>query len=153
MPLYIRKSKGNRGSVLEHESGRTLVPVDNSTAHWAIATALRGTCPTLADVARMIEGDEIPVAMALGKDERLRARYTCNRNQVNLNTLGWKVCHIRPVGLRSRGDIRTMSLTDLKQHFVDYVSPANMFLVPKIWSGLGEMPEMVRAADEAIRCP
>lgn len=146
MPLYVRKFRGNRGQELTHTSGRILVPVDNSTAHWAFASALQGQTPSLPDVRALMERDEMPVAMAFTKVEREAARFTCNRNQVNLNTLGWKVCHIEPVGMKSRGEITQLPIEVLLKHFRRYLSPTNMFLVPKIWSGLGEMPEMIEAS-------
>lgn len=168
MPLHIRKADGNRGSVVVHDSGRQLVPVDNSVAHWAFALALCGAKPTLSDVRLWIGEDRIPVAMALAKAEQAQATYrrlmpTAPRRAgsadaieavvaggmrfapPSLNALGWKVCHIEPVGI-GRGDIRSLRMDTLTDHFRRYLDPSNMFLVPKAWSGLGEMPEMIDAA-------
>ena len=65
LPLYVRKAKDNRGSVVLHASGRHLVPTDNSPAQWAFALAALGQTPTLESISRTIHADGIPVAMAL----------------------------------------------------------------------------------------
>lgn len=111
--------------------------------------ALQGWKPSLSDIRGLMARDEIPVAMAFSRAERQAARYSCNRNAVNLNTLGWKVCHIEPVGIKSAGGITELPIEAVLEHFRRYLSPGNMFLVPKVWSGLGEMPEMIRAAGGA----
>ncbi len=167
-PLYIRKAAGNRGSIVEHVSGRHLVPVDNSVAHWALALALMGLKPALSDIRLWIDTDRIPVALALTKSEKAQAAYRhllSNTPRVvssidaveivrvggnsyvlpSLNALGWKVCHVEAVGI-GRGDIRELPMDVLAAHFRRYLDPSNMFLVPKTWAGLGEMPEMIAAA-------
>src|SRR5687767_15011479 len=56
LPLLIRKARDNRGHALVHaETGRTLVPTDNSPAHWSVALALCGACPSLDEVREMLE--------------------------------------------------------------------------------------------------
>ncbi len=146
LPLFVRYTRAQRGCPLAHQSGRSLVPCDNSAAHWAYALALRGVCPTLAEIKRMVSDDRIPVAMTLKRTERERAKHTCTKQPTNLNKLGWKVCHVDPVGLGYNGAIENMSVETVNGHFVKYVSPRNMFLVPIAWSGIGEMPEMIEAA-------
>jgi hypothetical protein len=149
MPLFVRRNRGQRGSVLSHSTGRHLIPCDNSTAHWAYGLALRDVCPSLSQVRNWLRNDRIPVAMALKKEERKSAKHTCGRQLVNLNELGWKLCHVDRVGIGFK-KIEEIRLDDLEQHFQKYISPGNMFLVPKIWSGLGEMPEMIAAARSAF---
>jgi len=145
MPLYIRKVRGDKGSVLTHTSGRSLVPVDNSPAQWACWLALSGEQPTLKEVRAWIEQDAIPVGLALSAAEGKKAKYRCGLAGVPINGYGWKVCHIEPVGL-GRGDIRTLPLDALHDHFRRNLDPSNMFVVPKAWAGLGEMPELIEAA-------
>lgn len=100
MPLIIRKARDNRGHALRHESGRILVPSDNSPAHWALSLAYNDVCPSLDDVRAMWAEDKIPVAMVMKAIERPAAAYRCTRQTVEgPNAKGWKVAHIRDVGL------------------------------------------------------
>ena len=99
----------------------------------------------------MLETDKIPVAMVLPKKESKTAQHKCTKQTANLNQLGWKICHIDPVGIGKKGIFANIPMETLKQHFRKYMSPHNMFLVPKQWAGLGEMPEMIKAAQEAAR--
>jgi hypothetical protein len=153
LPLFIRKVANNRGSAVQHPSGRTLVPSDNSPAHWALALAVLGEMPTLAQVREMIAHDKIPVAMVLKGRERTIAQFVCTLNQViNPNAAGWKVAHIRAIGLASRTPIDQVSESALRDHFQRFLTPRNMFLVPRAYAGLGELPEMCSAI-EAIQRP
>lgn len=151
LPLFMRKHRGDRGSEIPHASGRILVPVDNSAAHWSLAAALEGVQPALGDIEKALRNDEIPVALAFKAQERERARYRCMRHRVSLNALGWKICHIDDVGFGGRIDLAEAPIERLKDHFVRYMTPANMFVVPLVWSGLGEMPEMIEAARRALK--
>jgi hypothetical protein len=148
IPLFIRKST-QRGYRLKHCSGRYIVPCDNSVAHWVYAQALSGNCPTLAQIRKMLDKDEIPVAMVFLKEEIKIAKHKCTKQPANLNGFGWKICHIDPVGIGYKGDRTKLPIEDIHNHFRKYMSPNNIFLVPKVWSGLGEMPEMVDAARKA----
>ena len=58
----------------------------------------------------------------------------------NLNTLGWKICHVNPVGI-GYGEITQLEITLLKDHMRRFLSVSNMFLIPKTHAGLGELPE------------
>lgn len=149
MPLYIRKHRNNRGSLIEHNSGRMLIPTDNSVAHWCSVRAFECTVPSLQDIEAWQGADEIPIAYALGGAEGAEARYRCTISVLrqSLNDLGWSVRHIEPVGiLPQRTQIEEIPIECLKEHFVRLLSPSNMFLVPKIWAGLGELPEMLEVA-------
>jgi hypothetical protein len=128
---------------------RFLIPCDNSTAHWAYALALCDIRPTLPQIRQMLGADQIPVAMVFVKEEFKIAQFKCSRQPANLNELGWTICHIDPVGIGYKGVRTKVPIGDLEQHFRKYTSPYNMFLVPKMWSGLGEMPEMIAAARAA----
>jgi hypothetical protein len=148
LPLYIRKfnEEESRGQTLKHLSGRSLITTDNSPAHWSYMMAISGSCPLSEDLQRFINDDQIPVALAFKSAERRKATYTGRRNQMpNPNKLGWKICHKEAVGLKSRGSITKIPINDLETHFRLFLSPSNMFLVPKTLSGLGEIPHMVKA--------
>ena len=151
LPLLIRRPSAGRGLVLAHSSGRSLVPTDNSPANWSLSLALSGTCPTLDDVRADFSADAIPVAMMFHKKEKLSARFRCTRAKVaQLNALGWKVAHIEDVGL-GRGALETVEFDRLAQHFLRFLSPSNMFVVPLKWAGIAELPEVaaaMRRADE-----
>lgn len=145
LPLLIRKfnHEESRGLVLEHPSGKKLVPVDNSPAHWSFTAAYLREFLSINDVYRMLENDEIPIAMILGASERQRAVYKGIRSQIqNPNKLGWKICHKRPIGIRQRGSITQMPISLLEEHFRLFLSPSNMFVVPLPLSGLGEIPQV-----------
>jgi hypothetical protein len=146
MPLFVRKSDGNRGSLLTHHTGRHLVPTDNTPANWVFGLAIEDVRPTLDNIRCMLKADQIPVAMAYKAKEKQVAQFKCTTHPRNLNLFGWKICHVDKVGLGFKGELENISLADLKQHFRRTMTPHNMFLVPKVWSGLGEMPEMIDAA-------
>jgi hypothetical protein len=149
LPLFIRKFKDNRGHRITHGSGRVLVPTDNSPAHWSISLAFDGRCPSLGEVMTMLENDEIPVAMAISRAEKDGARYRCTRQTLSgPNELGWKVAHIEDVGLGYTGVLRDVALPVLAAHHKRFLSPTNIFLVPKEYAGVAETPEFIRAFRE-----
>jgi hypothetical protein len=142
LPLFVRKHENNRGSVIAHSSGRQVVPTDNSPAQWAFALAVLGETPTLAEIRNLITADAVPVAMVFKRVERLTARFKCNlRRVINPNDAGWKVAHIEGVGLSTNFSLVNFSETQLLQHFQRLMAPRNMFVVPKKYAGLGELPE------------
>jgi len=103
---------------------------------------LAGRVYTLSDVRDALSNDAIPVALALKTFEQERATYHCTRTEISLNKLGWKVGHLHDVGL-GRGDLPTMPVEKLFEHFSRFLSPSNMFVVPLSWAGLAELPEML----------
>lgn len=146
LPLFARKFKDNRGAHLAHVSGRVVIPADNTPAHWAFAQALHGACPTLDDVRRSIEGNFIPVAMILSRAERQLAALTGSRTRSeNLNAAGWKLAHIKPIGLKRAIALPDVPIERLREHFRLFMSPSNMFVVPLELAGLAETAEMVGA--------
>lgn len=150
MPLFIRKTSNNRGAIVVHESGRSLVPCDNSPAHWAYVMALRGDCPSLNDVRTLLAGDAIPVAMIQKSVEKPIARFHCTRpKKFNLNEFGWKLAHMERVGLKDRVALTSVSIERLTTHFRLLMSPANMFVVPLAWAGIAEIEAVVQAVGSA----
>ena len=55
-------------------------------------------------------------------------------------------CH----GSGHRGDPCEAPIASIEDHFRRLLAPDNLFVVPKVWSGLGEMPEMIAAARHRI---
>lgn len=146
LPLYVRKSSNNRGTEIEHSSGRKLVPTDNSPAHWAYTLACINECPSIEQVKEMISKDRIPVAITHKAVEKPSARYSCFLSkEYNVNKQGWKLAHISPVGLNTRISIAELPIERLFKQFNDLMSPANMFVVPIAWSGLGETDQVIKA--------
>jgi hypothetical protein len=152
LPLFIRKHKDNRGSLIVHPSGRILVPVDNSPAQWAFGFAMLGRVPTLSDVRDLLTADAIPVAMMLKTVEKPLAHYKCTlRGVVTPNLLGWKVAHVQEVGLSTKEPLTAIHEVRLQQHFRWLVNPRNMFVVPKKYAALGELPEFRDAMRKLLK--
>lgn len=144
IPLFIRKASEGRGKYIKHDTGRFLIPVDNSSAHWAFYMALNNEKPSLEDIRTFISDDQIPVALILKKEERLVARQKCTLSKdFNLNKLGWKIAHIEGVGLNESSSINYIHIDSLKKHFRKLMSPENMFLIPLALEGLGEIPAVI----------
>jgi hypothetical protein len=149
LPLFVRRARGNRGHRLAHTSGRTIIPADNGPAHWSLTLAFRGETPSLDDVRAILGRDEIPVAMAFTAAEKVGAHFRCTRAMIDgPNARGWKVAHIDDIGLGYAGHIEHIDHTMLSEHFRKFLSPSNMFLVPKAYAGVAETPEFVQVFRE-----
>ena len=99
---------------------------------------------SLGDIEDLIKRDEIPFAFAISAVDKERMTYKRTlAPSENLNKLGWKQCHIDPVGLRSREPIEKIAIGTLKDQFRLLLKPSNMFLIPIEWSGLGELQEVI----------
>jgi hypothetical protein len=148
MPLAVRKmGSGVRGGVVIHGgSGREVVLADNSPAQWAFSCALQDRQYSIGDLKNLIESDRIPFTFATKRAERSEVKYkaTLSTCAVNLNSQGWKLCHIVPVGLKSRTLVQDLSVGQLENHLRLLLKPSNHFLVPKSWAGLGEIPEVIQ---------
>jgi hypothetical protein len=152
LPLFVRKSSNDRGSVIRHFQGRSLVPTDNSPAQWAFAQAILGKKPSLEEIKSQIEADAIPVAMILKSAEKPNAKYRCTLGRVvNPNSFGWKVAHVEPVGLSTKVPLVSISESQLFEHFHKLMNPRNMFLVPTSYAGMGEIPEFCEAIRELLK--
>jgi hypothetical protein len=141
MPIIVRKG-GIRGDEIPHEkTGRNIIISDNSPAQWVWSCAFIDVVPTIDEIPSLLE-TEIPIAMILKTVERdANAKYkqTLKRKH-NINIKGWKLCHKVPVGLK-RGNVSQIDIEKLKKSFSNLMKPSNFFLVPKKWSGLGELKE------------
>jgi hypothetical protein len=146
LPLFIRKHSNNRGTALPHNSGRLLVPTDNSPAHWAYVVASSGECPSLDEIRALLAKDLVPIAMIQKGVEKPNAKYHCPlRKEFDVNGFGWKLAHIEAVGLNTRTSLTELPMERLLAHFRSLVSPANMFVVPLEWSGLAEVQSVIKA--------
>lgn len=134
LPLYIRKSSAKRGEVISHHTGRPLIPCDNTTAVWAFTLAIEGVCPTISEAAAAVRNSKIPFTFT-----GLRGRFA------QFYSAGWKLAHIEDVGLRTRERLENIPIAVLEDHFRRLVLPSNMFAIPKIWAGLGGVPEIIDA--------
>jgi hypothetical protein len=144
MPLLIRKRKDNAGSVIIHTTRRQLIPVDNSPAQWVFSMVYNEIDIDIEFIKKLLSEDRLPVSFAPAKKEMERAKYKCTLGKIDLNQRGWKLAHINPVGLKTRRPLENIPIDILKEHFRKLMSPSNMFLVPKKWSGLAEFPEMIK---------
>ena len=41
-----------------------------------------------------------------------------------------------------------MPINLLKKHYIKMMSPTNMFLVPRAWAGVAEIPEVLEAIEQ-----
>lgn len=148
-PLLIRKA-GDRGVELLHPTGRSVVCVDNSPAHWTMASAIHGEPPPCTELLAALVTGEWPVTFAMSKAEvakQPRFRGVLARSAIGraLNHGEWKVCHIDEVGLHSKATLKELSIAILKEHCRRLLKPSNMFLVPNSHAGFGELPEVIAA--------
>lgn len=152
LPLAVRKSSSIRGSMVRHNSGRQIVICDNSPAQWAFRQAFEGHLPSILDIRVRLENNAIPFAFATKKAEKEHMAFTCTLSPSdNLNKSGWKLCHIKEIGLGTRMAIADLPIETLMTHFRFLMAPSNHFLVPLKWGGLGEIQEVtdeVRAFEQ-----
>lgn len=148
VPLYIRKNVAPRGSIVTHATGRQLIVADNSPAHWSFTLACSNQCPTIEQVSILIRTDQIPVRMLDSKAERATAVYhrTLNKSP-NVMDSGWKLAHRTKIGLNTKTPIDQLPITTLEDHLRSFLDPANLFVVPKQWAGLAELPELLAIAN------
>ena len=136
IPLILRRGT-LRKSRLTHKTGREIIFADNGPAHWAFNLAVKNHVPVLnPDII-----DSIPRTF-IGK-------YSTDPRSINKT--GWKLCHIAPVSDRKRYKIETAPITWVEDHFVRFLSPRNMFVVPKKISGAGELGAVIDAIREFER--
>ena len=145
IPLLVRHGSNRRGFEVVHESGRRIVMCDNSPAAWACWLAVAGETPTIAKVREWFERDEIPVAFALKSEERNLAKFRCMLRRPNVNTHGWKLCHVEGVGMKNRTPLVQIPIAEVKTAFCRLLDPGNYFLLPKSLGGLGEVEVFVNA--------
>jgi hypothetical protein len=151
MPLLIRRPRYGRGREITHPSGRILVPTDDSPAMYLLSLAMEQRSPGRHDLYNALKTGRMPIAATLTPEERSQARYSGTvggMDAPDLNELGYSVCHITHVGLR-RVSLEERTEVELVAHSLLFLSPVNMFVVPKEYSGLGELPEFLDEMDDA----
>lgn len=141
MPLIIRRSRELRGHEYAHKSGRKIITSDNTVAIWVSYNVLNKKVFTLDRIKKLIEHDEFPIAFAFKTGEKAGAKLTKTLGLYRLSD--WTVCHIEPVGLNTKEIITDINIEILENHFRKYVSPRNMFLLPKCIAGLGEIQDFI----------
>lgn len=132
LPLVLRDGR-QREKLVTCADGRKVVLADNTPANWAFAMALDGQVPDIASWNAAAIGEHVPLSFVSRTARR------------NLNSAGWKVCHIDPVSDRKRYALEVADPDLLVAEFLRFLSPRNIFLVPKTISGAGELPEMIDA--------
>lgn len=128
-----------------------IVPTDNSPAQWAFTLACIGECPQIECLRNWFavpseSPERILIAFTLSNEERKQSTYKLTlQREFNVNRQGWKLGHIKEIGLKKQRDLGSMDIKNLKKHHLDFLRPANMFVVPKQWAGLAEIREVAAA--------
>jgi hypothetical protein len=142
LPLLLRGR--NVGESTRSANGRKILFADNTPAWWSFGLALDGDAP---DVSHWTADDvcaKVPLRMIEVASFRRAGRFPRD-----LNNERWKVCHIKRVSDGSRRAlVETLDDATLRDRFRRFISPRNMFLVPKSHAGLGELPEVIAAVRE-----
>jgi hypothetical protein len=151
LPLLIRRPRYGRGREITHSCGRVLVPTDDSPAMYLLSLAMERRRPSLAVLREALHSGRMPIAGTLTDEERRQARYfgtVTGMDAPNLAELGYSLCHVTHVGLR-RVPLEERTEVELVAHSLLFLSPVNMFVVPKEFAGLGELPEFIDEMDDA----
>lgn len=142
MPLIVRKQVSRRGHSVVHKSGREIIISDNTVAIWAFANVLKGKVFSLSEIRRLLQNRELPIVFMSTKEIRENAKYA--KALVKNPLSDWRLCHISPVGLNTNRAIEDLSISEIKDHFRKYISPRNMFVLPKEIGYLGEIDEFIK---------
>ena len=137
IPLIIRKFN-KRGEIVNHPSGRKIIFSDNTFAVWVYSEALNRKTYELSKLRCKLANEEIPMIFALKKKSKAKYKKTLGKNPLS----GFKLCHIKPVGLNSK-EIKNIDINEIIKYFKRYANPINMFLLPKDIGGLGEIQEFI----------
>lgn len=151
LPLLVRRPRYGRGREIPHRSGRVLVPTDDAPASYLLSLAIERRTPDLAQLKEALHQGRMPIAVSLTEEERRSARFTGTTDGMdapNLRDLGYSVCHVTHVGLR-RIPLENRTEIELVAHSLLFLSPVNMFVVPKPYARLGELPEFIDEMDDA----
>lgn len=143
LPLIIRKQNGIRGSEISHRSKRKIVIADNSFPQWVYYNILNGNTYSIKEIKDLLRKDEIPMSFAIKKIEKEKIKYKRTVGNYCINKKGWKLCHIEPVGLKTKIAIEEIDIHELENHFIKLANPRNMFLLPLEIGALGEIPEFI----------
>lgn len=137
MPLIIRKETSKRGQSFKHPCGREVIVSDNTVAIWVYSNVLKRRVFTLSQIKKLLKENELPMVFIATKDIKANAKYTKPLGSNAL--LDWKLCHIEPIGFNTNTAITDLNISDIIDHFRNYVNPNNMFVLPKEIGYLGEI--------------
>lgn len=137
MPLIVRKNTSMKGQSIIHSSGREIIISDNTFAIWVYGRVMNGEVYTLVELKDMLLQNEIPMVFMQTKDVQEKAKYTKPLGAFSLPE--WKLCHIEPIGFNTNKNIKELDIDDIKEHFMKYANPNNMFVLPKEIGDLGEI--------------
>ncbi|MBO4319150.1 MAG: hypothetical protein J5857_01620 [Treponema sp.] len=141
LPLVVRKETKRRGESINHPSGREIIFSDNSFATWIICNVIENVKFTLKEIKKLLENDEIPFMYIATKELKEKAKY---KKQLGDNeTIGWRLCHKEAIGFYTKEKIESMDIDAIKQHFLKYANPKNIFLLPIEIGFLGELKEFI----------
>ena len=143
LPIIVRKQTSIRGSEIKHESGRKIVTTDNSFSQWIYSNVLDGKTYSIEEIKNLLKNDEIPMSFAIKASEKKKIKYKKTIGSYSINNRGWKLCHIDPVGLKTKLPIEKIDIQELKKHFKKLANPRNMFLLPLQIGSLGEIQEFI----------
>lgn len=142
MPLIVRKETNKRGQTFRHSTtGREIIIADNSVALWVYGHVLKGKVFTLSQIRELLQNNELPVVFMATKEIRKNAKYAKALGKNPLSN--WKLCHIESIGLNTNTPIIDLDIEVIKEHFRKYVSPKNMFVLPKEIGDLGEIEAFI----------
>lgn len=137
MPLIIRKETNKRGQSFVHPCGREIIISDNTVAIWVYSNVLKGKSYTLAQIKELLSRNELPMVYMSTKEIQANAKY--NKPLGSYALSDWKLCHIQPVGFNTNTSAEDLEISDIEDHFRKYVTPSNMFVLPKSIGSLGEI--------------
>lgn len=141
MPLIVRKETDKRGQAFIHRTGREIIIADNTVALWIYGHVLKGEVFTLNQIRDLLMRNELPVVFMATKEIKEKAKYSKSLGKNPLSH--WKLCHIESVGFNTNTPIVDIEIADIKEHFRKYVSPKNMFVLPKEIGDLGEIAAFI----------
>lgn len=142
MPLIVRKETNKRGQAFIHSTtGREIIIADNSVALWIYGHVLKGKVFTLSQIRKLLQNKELPVVFMATKEIKKKAQYAKALGKNPLSN--WKLCHIESIGLNTSTRIVDLDIKAIKEHFRKYVSPKNMFVLPKEIGDLGEIEAFI----------
>lgn len=143
LPIIIRKQTSIRGSETTHDSGRKIVTTDNSFSQWIYCNVLNGNAYSIEEIKDLLKKDNIPMSFAIKASEKEKIKYKKTLGNYSINKRGWKLCHIDPVGLKTKQSLEKIDIQDLENHFKKLANPRNMFLLPLQIGSLGEIQEFI----------
>ena len=149
LPLLVRRPRDGRGREIIHSHGRILIPTDDAPARYLLSLAMQRRAPSRQTLYDALRDGRMPIATTLSPGERTHARYTgtiATMDAPDLSSLGYKMSHITQIGLR-RMPLNFRTEIELIAHTLLFLSPINMFVVPKEYAGVSELREFVDEMD------